>query len=415
MFWKAPNLNYSEMIFSRLKDKPYFQVCSAALLLVLSTCAVAQQSFEQQYAEAQRALSEGRYADAENAFKALTQTSPAIAEIHANLGLIYFQEKNFEPAVLELRQALRLKPSLANSAALLAMSLSELGRYAEAVPGLEKGFHTSDPQIKRMCGLQLERAYTALNAHAKAVEVALELNRLYPKDPEILYHNGKIFGNFAFLSMQKLAQVAPDSIWTHQSAAEAYESQGSYNDAITEYRQVLAIDPRRPGIHYRLGRTLLAQAREKTSADDVAAAVTEFDQELKLDPLNASAAYEIGEIHRRASEFEEAQRYFELALKIYPDFEEAHLGLAAVLTYLRKSQLALPHLQKAASLNSENEVTWYRLSQAERTLGNPEEAQRALAKFHGLHDRKTIQEQASKPLFSPEEVTKQTLDEGARQ
>jgi predicted Zn-dependent protease len=215
--------------------------------------------------------------------------------------------------------------------------------------------------------------------------------------------------------MQKLAQVAPDSVWTHLSAGEAYESQASYNDAITEYRQVLAMEPRRPGIHYRLGRTLLAQARATASALDLTSATSQFNEELRLDPLNASAAYEIGEIHRRAGEFEDAQNYFELALKIYPDFEEAHLGLAATLTYLRKPQLALPHLQKAASLNSENEVTWYRLSQVERTLGNSEEAQRALAKFHELHEHKTVPEQASEPLFSPEEITKQTLEENAPQ
>src|SRR5207248_9125174 len=167
------------------------------------------------------------------------------------------------------RQALKLKPSLTNSAALLAMSQSELGQYAEAITGLEQGFRSSDVQIKKMCGLQLERAYSALNRDNKAVEVALKLNNLYPDDPEVLYHNGKIFGNFAFLSMQKLSQVAPGSVWTHQAAAEAYESQGNYGSAITEYRQVLANQQQRPGIDYRLGRTLLAQGRATNSAENV--------------------------------------------------------------------------------------------------------------------------------------------------
>jgi len=380
-------------------------------MLVLVQLAPAQDSaLEQLYEAAQRSLTAGNYPEAQRAFEQLAQAHPEIAEIRANLGLIYFEEKQFDKAVPELRRALKLKPALTKSAALLAMSLSELGQYEEALAGLEKGFRSPDPQMKRMCGLQLERAYTGMKRDNKAVEIALEMSHFYPDDPEVLYHNGRIFGNFAFLSIQRLSQLAPESVWTHQAAAEAYESQGSYGSAISEYRQVLAMEPRRPGVHYRLGRTLLAQARATTSAEDLTSAVSEFDEELKLDPLNASAAYEIGEIHRRAAEFEDAQEHFELALKIYPDLEEAHLGLAAVLTYLRKPQLALPHLQKAASLNSENEVTWYRLSQVERALGNPEEAQRALAKFHELHQRKTVQEQASKPLFSAEEVTKQTLD-----
>ena len=93
--------------------------------------------------------------------------------------------------------------------------------------------------MKRLCGLQLERTYTGLNRDSDAVKVGLELNRLYPNDPEVLYHNGRIFGNFAFLTMQRLAQVAPDSVWRHQAAGEAYESQ-LYDSAISEYRQVLS-------------------------------------------------------------------------------------------------------------------------------------------------------------------------------
>ena len=70
--------------------------------------------------------------------------------------MVYFQEKKFDQAVPELRRALRLKPGLARASTLLAMSLSEVGEYPEALPGLEKGFKQApDPETKRLCGLQL--------------------------------------------------------------------------------------------------------------------------------------------------------------------------------------------------------------------------------------------------------------------
>jgi tetratricopeptide (TPR) repeat protein len=171
-----------------------------------------------------------------------------------------------------------------------------------------------------MCGLQLPKAYTGLR-DSNAVEVALELNRLYPNGPEVLYHTGRIFGNFAFLTMQKLAQVAPASVWRHQAEAEAYESQGS-NAAISEYRQVLSVDARRPGIHSRSGRTLLTRSRQGNAPDDVAAAAKEFEQELELDPGNANAAYELEEIHRNSGKFDEAQRFFELAVQYHPTLKK---------------------------------------------------------------------------------------------
>ena len=375
-----------------------FQCCQPGLRIILAlVCLCAPYGYSQGSTEAelerysqegQKALAEERYSDAERAYEKLRDLDPAVAEIHANLGLIYFQEKKFDQAIPSLRHALNLNPSLPKLDTLLAMSLSELGQYHEALPGLDKGFHRSaDPAIKRMCGLQLERAYSWLREDSKAVEVALELNRLYPNDPEILYHNGKVFGNFAFLSMQKLSKIAPESVWRHQAAAEAYESQGSYVQAIDQYRRVIALDPRRPGIHYRLGRTLLARSREASSPDDLSEASKEFQKELQLDSSNANAAYELGEIYRTSGQLNEAKEAFELALKSHPDFEEAHLGLAAVLLSLGQPGSALPHLQKALALNHDNPVSWYRLARTESALGNTAESQEADAELRAVKRR----------------------------
>jgi tetratricopeptide (TPR) repeat protein len=396
-----------------------------AFLVTVCVCLIAYSagaqssgnSATERYAEeGQSALAAGRLDDAEKAYEKLRELEPGVAEVHANLGMIYFQEGRYEQAVPALRQALKLKPSLTRTESLLSVSLSELGRYKEAAPGLEKCFHrAADPEIKRMCGLQLQRAYGGLGRDRNAVDVALELNRLYPDDPEVLYHTGKVYGNYAFLTMQKLAQVAPASVWRHQTLAEADESQGSYEAAITEYRQVLALDPRRPGIHYRLGRTLLARARETTSAEDLASAQREFEQELALDPLNGNAAYEMAEARRNGGQFEEAQKLFEQALNSHPDFEEAQLGLASVLMSQQKPQQALPHLQKAIELNPENEVSWYRLSQVQRSLGNSKEAQNAFTKYQQLHQQKASLDEAGKRFLLPSEVTRQQLDSNAPQ
>jgi tetratricopeptide (TPR) repeat protein len=364
--------------------------------------------------EGQSALAAGRYADAEKAFEKLRQLEPTMAEVHANLGLIYFQERKFEQAVPALRQALKLKPGLTKSDNLLAMSLSEIGHYGEATPGLERCLHrSSDKEIKRMCGLELQRAYTGLKKDDKAVEVAMQLNRLFPDDPEILYQTGKIYGNFAFLTMEKLAQVAPTSVWKHLAAAEAHESQGSYDQAITEYNEVLTLAPQRTGIHYRIGRSLLGRYWQRHSAEDLTAAEKEFEQELQSDPANANSAYELGEVRRKANRFDEAQRYFEQALQHYPDFPEAQLGLAAVLQAKKLNDQAAIHAQRAVVIDPENEVGWYRLAQIQKALGNNAEQEKALAEYRRLHDRSS-QQRGLEPVFSPREVTKQEVEPAAQ-
>jgi tetratricopeptide (TPR) repeat protein len=387
---------------------------SLAMLALSSASGLAMQSSQeetlQQFSEAgQQALAAGRYEEAESDFKKLLQIAPDIAEMHATLGLVYFQEKKFDQAVPELKQALKLKPALSKASTLLAMSLSEVGEYKEALPGLQKCFpQASDPATKRMCGLQLMRTYTGLQRDKDAVTAALELNKLYPDDPEILYHTGRIYGNYAFLTLHKLEEVAPTSIWRHQAAGEAFESEGSTDSAIREYHEVLKLDPRRPKIHYRIGRTLLTRWQLTRNPEAQTQAEQEFEQELQLDPGNANAIYELAEMHRQHNELDQARQLFETALQYYPDFQEAHVGLAAVLMAQRKLDLALPHLQKAVTLNADDEVAWYRLVLVDRQLGKVDEQNKALAQVQRLRNQIGLQEGTS----VPEEVTKQTLQPG---
>jgi tetratricopeptide (TPR) repeat protein len=360
--------------------------------------------------EGAHALSEHRYADAQRAYEQLRDLSPDVAEVHASLGFIYFQQGHFDLALPALRQALKLRPALPNASVLLAMSLSELGRFEEALPGLEGGFkQAADSALRRAAGLQLQRAYTGLERHAEAVNVMFRLAQLYPRDPEVLYNASRLYANFAFVTLRTLAEVAPDSLWVHLAAGEANESQGLNDAALKEYRAALAIDPKRPGIHFRLGRVLLARsAQGPNGAEREAEALNEFARELENDSTNANAAYEIGEIHRKAGNLGEARNFFEIALKHYPDFEEALIGLGRSLVALQQPKAALPYLTKAIALNAKSAVAYYQLAQAHRALGDTAAQEKALAMFEQL--RSASESTATTGTVSRPEVTKQTLD-----
>ena len=360
--------------------------------------------------DGERALADGRYADAQRAYEQLRDLQPSVGAVHARLGLIYYQQGKFAEAVPELRQALKLAPGLPNTDVLLAMSMSELGQYESALAGLQKGFRQSrDTALKRMAGLHLQRAYTGLKRDADAVGVALELSRLYPNDAEVLYHTGRIFANFAYLQTMKLADVAPDSVWMHQAAGEANESQGLYDAAIKEYQQVLTRAPNRPGIHFRIGRVLLARARQGAGpSGSEADAAREFEQELQIDPTDANAAYELGEIYRKGGESEKAIEFFQKAVTAYPDFEEALVGLGRTLITVGKAADAVPLLKKAIALDPTSEVAYYQLALGQRALGNAAEQRAAIAEFERLHEQRRSRELPLTPAVS--DVTRQEIE-----
>lgn len=337
-------------------------------------------------AHGQQALAQGQYAAAEDDFEHLAKLAPRVAEVHATLAAIYFQQRKFDAAVREIRTAQRLKPNLPRLDSLLGLSLSELGEFSEALSFLEKGFKQSaDDDARRMCGLQLLRAYTDLDRDADAVETALALNKLYPDDPEILYHTGRIYGNIAYITMEKLHDKAPNSVWMLEAQGEANESQKDYAAAIVAFQHVLVLDPQRPGIHYRLGRVYLSRFRDAQKAEDREAAVREFSAELATDPGSGNAGYELANMEATDGHLDDARAGFLAVLQRYPDFEEALVGLAGVDLEIQKPADALPLLEKATKLRPSDEVAWYRLAQVDRATGNKEEQAKALEAFQRLH------------------------------
>jgi len=243
------------------------------------------------------------------------------------------------------------------------------------------------------------------------VETALALNRFYPDDPEVLYHTGRIYGNFAYLVMEKLHDKAPGSIWMLQAQGEANESQKLYDAAIIAFNHVLQLDPQRPGIHYRIGRIYLSQFRDGHKPEDREAAMREFAAELSVDPGNGNAGYELANIQVELGNLDQARKQFEQVIEKYPDFEDALVGLGGVYLDSQQAKEAVGPLQRATRLRPGDEVAWYRLAQAERATGNREEQTKALAEFRKLHNSTPATLRKSN---AGEEITPQQLDSGAK-
>jgi predicted Zn-dependent protease len=387
-------------------------VASAIAPLRAQSNSAAQSREEILAQQGRQSLASGRLDQAEAAFAELAKLEPNVAEIYANLGAVYFQEGKLDEAIDSLRQALRLKPSLVRVKTLLAICLAESGHSAEGLPGLEAGFRFSaEPQVKRQCGLELLRTYTALHRDADAVETSLALNRSYPDDPEILYQTGRIYGNFTYLTMEKLRDKAPDSVWMLQAKAEAQESEKQYDLALNSFESVLRLEPKRPGVHYRMGRVCLARFEQLHDSKNRNQAADQFRAELAIDPGNGNAAYELAQIQRDLGNVEQARQQFESLIERRPEFEQARVGLAGVLVETQKPGEAAIQLKRAIELDPDDEVAWYRLAHALRMTGDQQGQKKALAEFQRLHALESSHLARAGILLQAGEVTPQQLGE----
>lgn len=377
----------------------------------------AQNSIERQEAQlaaaGQQAMARGDYTSARENFEKLEKLAPNVAEVHAALAAIAFKQRDYPRTVREVKIAQKLNRNLPGLGSLLGDALSEEGDFDEAIPYLKEGFEaTSDHAVKKMCGLELMRDYSLLNRDSEAVLVAVEMNRLFPNDPEVLYQTGRVYGNRAYVVMEKLHNISPNSVWMLQAQAEANQSAENWPAAIVAYRHVLALDPNRPGIHYQLGRIYLAEYRTSQSSKDKEAAVRQFTEELKTNPANADASYELANIEKENGNLSVAGEQFSALLKNVPDFDQALVALAGIDLALGKAAEAAPLLERAIRIRPDDEVAWWQLSRAYRAVGNRKGQANALAKFQKLHVSA-----ASNPANAPsmDAVTPQRLPSPAIQ
>ena len=199
------------------------------------------------------------------------------------------------------------------------------------------------------------------------------LNNGFPDDPEVLYLTVHVFSGLSIRASQKLMVSAPASYQVRLLNGEALEAQGKWDDAITEYREVLKRNPNLPGIHYRVGRLLLAGP--KTDANKEAAR-REFEEELKVDPSNAGAEYILGELARQGEQFSAAIQHFERATKLDGAFADAFIGLGRSMLEAGRNADAVAPLEKAAKLRPDLPAAHFYLSTAYRRTGHKEEAER---------------------------------------
>jgi spermidine synthase len=176
---------------------------------------------------------------------------PESAEMHNILGSALADEGEFDRAIAEFREALRLEPDSASAHANLGLALASHQAPEEAVVHLRRSVQL-DPGSGR--------AHYALAG--------------------ILLAAGQYEG--AIDELRASLRVTPDSVEIHEGLGIVLASQGKLDEAVDEFRATLRLRPISAGAHNNLGMALASQGK-------LDAAIDEFHQALALQPEFAEA------------------------------------------------------------------------------------------------------------------------------
>lgn len=260
-----------------------------------------------------------------------------------------------------------------------ALDLADHGRCAEALPGLKRAAQAADKQLSYRAALTGARCAMTLQRRADALELLAVLARKFPDDPEAAYTSARYLSQLANETAEHLAATAPNSVQVRKMNAEALESQGKGDEAIAEYRNLLAEDPKLPELHFRIARLLLEKNPPQTEE-----AKKELDEELKVAPNNSAAEFALGEIARRDADWPSAIEHFQRAANLDAGFVEAFLALGMSLNSANRFQEAIPPLERYTKMQPDDPAGHYQLATAYSRAGNKAAAQRELTEQRRL-------------------------------
>ena len=199
---------------------------------------------------------------------------PGNARAHSNLGLALGAAGRTDQSMAELREAIRLQPTLPFAHYNLGLALSRLNRDAEAVAQFEEELRLQPEYAPAWCELglglyQLGRRDEAVAAYEKAL-------KFKPDYPDALERMGVALASLgrvpeAIMRYQQALKLRPDSPGTHQNLGIAFALSGQLAKAIEQFEQAVALDP-----DFAEGHRALAQALSDTGRTQEAA----FHQEL---------------------------------------------------------------------------------------------------------------------------------------
>jgi tetratricopeptide (TPR) repeat protein len=191
----------------------------------------------------------GRYREAEDIFKRMTELVPGNSSGYTNLGAVYWMDGHYTDAAISYEKSLSLRPS-ASAYSSLGTVYFFLDRCTEAVPLMEKasGIQPKSDQVwgnlGDVYGCSSNGKDKAAQAYRRAVQLGEERLAVNPKDAEALgrvalYQSRLGEKADAVAKTKRAVRLAPTSRSVAWHAALTYELAGERELALQSVRSAL--------------------------------------------------------------------------------------------------------------------------------------------------------------------------------
>ncbi len=241
----------------------------------------------------------GRKDEAIQLLAGFLQQHPDVAELHAQLGMVYYQTKNYDSAVLHLGRAVQLDESSLD----YTMSLVE--------------------------ALLADRRFPVTLRLLSAVEPKFRGNVPFHYNWGLAFYGARDFAA-SLRQFREVSRIAPQFAPAHYFQGNCLAAVGNYDQAEAAYRTALTLRPDDPAYLFAMGKTL-----QLTGPDRLNDSIEALEKSVKLDSTHIPSLFYLGLGYEKAGQYDRARVLLEEVAGRQPNQVEPHAALARIYYRLK--------------------------------------------------------------------------------
>jgi len=285
---------------------------------------------------------EGNLDDAKCLYQRVLGMEPQNADALHLLGLIVYQEEQYEIAVRLITQAIQIdstKPSFCTN---LGNVLQKQGKLEESI-----------------------------QAYRKAIRIQPDYADAYYNLGNVLQKQGKL--EESIQAYRKAIRIQPDYADTYYNLGNVFQEQGKLEESIRAYQKAIQIQPDYADTYYNLGNVLQKQGKLEES-------IQAYHKAIQIQPNHVEALFCLGVAFKERDRLEESIQAYQKAIAVRSDFAEAYNNLGNVFQKQGKLEESIQAYQKAIAVRSDFAEAYYNLGNVLQKQGKLEESIQAYHK-----------------------------------
>ncbi|PPJ63785.1 tetratricopeptide repeat protein [Cuspidothrix issatschenkoi] len=276
------------------------------------------------------------------------------------LGLCYKNQNEWDKAIFNLETVIKLNPQFGQAYHELSFCYLQNHNFSQAINKSQIAIELNPNLAEAYCNLGIclqheEKIEAAIIQFQKALIINPDLSEALNNLGACLHDIEQYQEAIPYL--KKAVEINPNLVEAYYNLGSCLQKENNFQDIIGLYEKAINIDKNNAKAYLGLAIGLLKISNDTNKADFREKAIKYLNKSLELEPNSPEAYCRLATCFYQKGQVEEAIKLCQKAIEYQPDFSLAYYNLGICNRYQANIKQALLNFEKALELNPNDNVT----------------------------------------------------------